>query len=184
MSLLRRSIDRAVCQNLEMLKLRPLTLADEAEFLAARDDMARTDDWMFALSYEPGMPWGEYVELHENIRLGVNLPDGLVRAAFLVAEVDGTIVGRASLRFGLNEFLLRQGGHIGYGVLAAHRRNGYATDILRQSLIITRSEGVDPALVCCEDENHASAAVIERCGGRLENIVEGDGGEAVRRYWI
>lgn len=166
------------------LKLRPLTLADEAEFLAARENMTKTDDWMFALSYEPDMAWADYVELHRNYRLGLNLPDNLVRAAFLVADVDDTIVGRASLRFGLNEFLLHQGGHIGYGVLAEHRRKGYATEILRQALIITRSEGIDPVLVTCDDTNAASSVVIERCGGRLENIVEGAGGAAVRRYWI
>lgn len=165
------------------LTLRPLTLADEEEFQAARENMAQSDDWMFALNYEPGIPWSDYLELHQNIRLGVRVPDGMVRAAFLVADVDGVIVGRSSIRFALNKFLLHEGGHIGYGVLDEHRSNGYATEILRQSLILSRNEGVDPALLCCDDDNVASATVIERCGGRLENIVEGAAG-AVRRYWV
>jgi predicted acetyltransferase len=41
----------------------------------------------------------------------------------------------------------------------------------------------------CDDDNVASAKVIERCGGVLESVIddgEGDGeGEGrLRRYWI
>ncbi|MDW3175808.1 MAG: GNAT family N-acetyltransferase [Acidimicrobiia bacterium] len=165
------------------LMLRSLTLSDEVEFRAAHENMSQTDDWTLGLGLDDGMEWADYVGLLEKYRLGVDLPANLVRAAFLVADVDGVIVGRSSIRFSLNEFLLHEGGHIGYGVLAAHRNNGYATEILRQSLTISRCEGVDPALLCCDDNNIASVVVIERCGGRLENVVEGDGG-AVRRYWV
>ena len=62
-----------------------------------------------------------------------------------------------------------EGGHIGYAVRPAHRRRGYATEILRQSLIVARAVGVDGVLVTCDDDNVGSAAVIERCGGVLES---------------
>jgi hypothetical protein len=39
-----------------------------------------------------------------------------------------------------------------------------------QSLIVARSEGVDRALLVCDDDNAASAAVIERLGGRLREV--------------
>ena len=42
------------------------------------------------------------------------MPDGLVPATFLVADVDGVLVGRTSIRHELDEFLAREGGHIGY----------------------------------------------------------------------
>ena len=79
------------------------------------------------------------------------------------------------------------GGHIGYGVRPAWRRRGYATEILRQSLVILRSYGVEHVLVTCDDANLGSAAVIEACGGVLERIVPGeesDDGVPFRRYWI
>jgi predicted acetyltransferase len=38
--------------------------------------------------------------------------------------------------------------------------------------------------VTCDDDNLASATVIERCGGVLENIVPDDGRAPKRRYWI
>ena len=96
--------------------------------------------------------------------------------------VDGQVVGRASVRHALSEQLLRLGGHIGYGVLPQFRRRGYATEILRQSLVVARAAGVDRVLVTCDDDNLGSIAVIERCGGRRDPEWPGD--EGTRRYWI
>lgn len=164
------------------LRLRPLGPDDEAEFLAANEAMV-ADGFHFGLNYDEGMDWMEYVQRNRDFRRNINLPEELVPAAFLVADVGGAIVGRTSIRFELNDWLAHQGGHIGYGVLGEHRRQGFATEILRQSLIIARSEGIERSLVCCDDTNLGSAEVIQRCGGVLDNIVEGDTGK-VRRYWI
>jgi predicted acetyltransferase len=107
-----------------------------------------------------------------------------VPATLLVAEVEGEIVGRVSIRHELNDTLLRVGGHIGYGVRPQHRRRGYATEMLRQSLIVAHSLGIDPVLVTCDEDNAGSMAVIERCGGLLEGTVEIPGAPRKRRYWI
>jgi len=130
------------------------------------------------------MPWAEWTALMERHRHGIDLPENRVRGAFLAADVDGQLVGRASIRFELNDFLSNRGGHIGYGVLPAFRRRGYATAILKQSIEIARNEGVSNILVACDDSNVASAKVIERCGGVLEDITFDDEGVGFRRYWI
>jgi predicted acetyltransferase len=130
------------------------------------------------------MTWAQWTTLMERHRQGIDLPENRVRGAFLAADVDGQLVGRASIRFELNDFLAARGGHIGYGVLPEFRQRGYATAILRESIVIARNEGVGAVLVTCDDSNVASVKVIERCGGVLEGIVFGDDGVVFRRYWI
>ena len=78
------------------------------------------------------------------------------------------------------------GGHIGYVVVPEFRRQGWATEILRQSLLIARERcGVDRILVTCDDDNVGSIRTIEKNGGVLENTVTGpDLEKPKRRYWI
>lgn len=141
--------------------------------------------YTFLLDHDRDEPWGDFVERLERQRRGIDLPPERVPAAFLVAWVGDQVVGRASIRFALNEYLSHAGGHIGYAVLPEHRRRGHATEILRQSLVIARAEGVDDVLVTCDVDNTASRRVIERCGGEFESTVH-DPREDVekRRYWI
>ncbi len=144
------------------------------------------EDFSFLLGWEPTMSWSAYLEFLEDQRRGVKLSPYQVPGYQLVADVNGEIVGRASLRFELNEFLAERGGHIGYGVAPVHRRRGYATEILRQALIIIRAEGVDAVLVTCAQDNDGSSRAIECNGGVLESIAPPMEGDAIwlRRYWI
>jgi len=165
------------------LRLRPPGPEDEAAFAAGHRAMA-AEGFTFGLGYEPGKPWATYLTELEDHRHGRNLPARHVPGTFLVATVGQEIVGRTSVRFMLNEFLAERGGHIGYGVLPQHRRRGYATEILRQSLIIARAAGVGRVLVTCDEDNAGSRAVIESCGGVLDSAVTLDGKPPVLRFWI
>jgi predicted acetyltransferase len=165
------------------LRLRPLREQDEEEALAAHEEL-QADAFTFLLGWDPAMPWRDYVQLLSDRRRGLRLAERWVPSSFLVADSAGAIVGRASVRHRLNDFLLEEGGHIGYAVRPAHRRRGHASEILRQALIVARAEGVADVLVTCDAHNDASAAVIERLGGVLEDVRDGLDGVPKRRYWI
>jgi predicted acetyltransferase len=166
------------------LRLRPLRVDDEAEARAAHAELAQ-DGFSFLLNWERGVPWATYLEMLDARRRGLDLPADRVPATFLVADVGGALVGRVSIRHKLDAFLAQFGGHIGYGVRPAHRGRGHATEILRQSLVIARAEGVDRVLVVCDQSNLASATIIRRLGGRLEDVRPGeDGSTPIERYWI
>lgn len=164
------------------MRLRPLSLADEAEALQGHSELA-IDNWEYLLGYKKDMTWPEYLEILGNESRGTNLQEGRVPATFLIAENDGNLVGRTSIRHELNDFLLSVGGHIGYGVRPSYRRQGFATEILRLSLAFIHGLGVTEVLVTCDEHNLGSIKVIESQGGILENKVEFEG-TLKRRYWI
>ena len=94
--------------------------------------------------------------------------------------VDGDdYLGRIAIRHRLTAFLLEVGGHIGYDVRPTRRREGHATEMLRQSLPWARDLGIGPALVTCDDDNVGSIRVIENAGGALEDVRG-----IKRRYWV
>ena len=164
------------------MKLRPLSLADQAQALQGHSELA-IDNWEYLLGYSEGMPWTEYLEILGNESTGTNLKEGRVPATFLIAENDGNLVGRTSIRHELNDFLFNFGGHIGYGVRPSYRRQGFATEILRQSLALINGLGVTEVLVTCAEDNLGSIKVIESQGGILENSVNFEG-ILRRRYLI
>jgi predicted acetyltransferase len=92
-------------------------------------------------------------------------PALVAASTFLFAFVGDRIVGRVSIRHALNSLLERLGGHIGYAVVPEFRRQGHATEILRQALPIAREK-----------------AGIRRV---LANVISGpDLATPKRRYWI
>ena len=148
-----------------VLSLRPPRPEDEAVVRAAITEL-RPEGFEFAPGWREGMTYADLLDALRDNGAGLDFrPHAWVPVSFLLAQVDGVVVGRTSVRHSLNEWLAAAGGHIGYAVLAAHRRRGYATEILRQSLLVARDHGVDRVLVTCDDDNVGSATVIERSGG-------------------
>lgn len=158
-------------------------MEDEAIVLAAHETMA-AEDFAFALALGDDDDFAGYVERLARLQRGEPPLGRYVASTFLLADVDGQVVGRSSIRHELNDFLRHEGGHIGYCVLPGHRRRGHATEILRQSLEIAHERGVDRVLVTCDDDNVGSATIIERAGGVLEDTVVNEAGGLTRRYWI
>jgi len=109
--------------------------------------------------------------------------EGRVHADYWWIVEDQTYLGAITLRHGLNDFLLRAGGHIGYGLRPSARGRGLAAWALRSILPRAHQLGLDRVLVTCDDSNAASARTIEKAGGVLEDVRQTELG-LTRRYWI
>ena len=103
---------------------------------------------------------------------------------FLLDEDRNRLLGAVNIRHCLNEYLLREGGHIGDGIRPSERRKGYATEMIRLALIECKKLGMNKVLITCDRDNIGSAKSIINNGGILENEFVNSDGEIEQRYWI
>ncbi len=161
--------------------LRRPTLADKETVLEMMAEFEQTQ------SAHDGGFWDaenfvyeEWLKNNQDHEMGINLPEGWVPDIQLVAfSIDGQAVGFLNIRLCLNDFLLEEGGHIGYSIRPSEGGKGYAKEALRQGLQVAKEKNIKKALVTCSTENPASRAVIVANGGVFEDVRNG-----VERYWI
>ena len=104
--------------------------------------------------------------------------------SYLAISTDNErLIGMIQIRHNLNDFLLNYGGHIGYSVRKSTREQGYATEMLNLALRECARSGIKKILLTCSKENSASARVIVKNGGVLENELLQDN-QITQRYWI
>lgn len=89
------------------------------------------------------------------------------------------VLGSIQLRHELNDLLLAEGGHIGYGVRPSARGKGVATAALELGLHEAQDQGITRVLLVCEADNAMSRRTILSAGGVLENA-----SGSYERYWV
>lgn len=145
-------------------------------FLEAREESlaaGMTDEGFSAAPAE------KLLARYEDLRLGRNLPPGWVAADhyWLVDAAQDRFIGEISVRRRLTEALERYGGHIGYAVRPSEQNRGRGTLMLALALEKARELGIRTALITCDEENAASARVMEKNGftlrDRVRNNIEG-----------
>jgi predicted acetyltransferase len=156
------------------------------EFSAALDSEqpGLAKRWLFE---NTGEPFPDLVEKLQAWKVGQQLPESswVPCSTFYLIDGDGKILGKSSFRHELNDFLRTIGGNIGYVIRQKDRRKGCGTEILRLTLEKAKQLGLHRVLVTCDEDNIASAKIIEKNGGVFENTFQ-QNEQAVpkRRYWI
>ena len=136
------------------------------------DRISDYDEWLQKLAQDLDLP---------------NIPEDRVPAHtyFLMREGEPRIYGMINIRHRLNDYLLRQGGHIGYSIRPTERKKGLGALQLSLGLQKCRELGLSRVLVTCDKSNPGSSGVIRNNGGVLENeVTDHASGEMVQRYWI
>ena len=124
------------------------------------------------------------VEKLEGLSKGIGVEDGFVEnSTYWLVNSNKKIIGAINIRHRLNEFFLKYGGQVGYGVRPSERRKGYAKEILQMGLKICKNMGYGKVLLCCNADNTGSVKTIIGSGGILDS--EGIfNGEKIQRFWI
>jgi predicted acetyltransferase len=154
-------------------------LEGAAEFDGARQDGAGSNGWSLEDLKDP-RTFGRFVDaLVKDALPGTPRKPGYVPCTYLWIVEDDVFLGSLAIRHELTDFLLNEGGHIGYSVRPSARRRGHAARALADALPIARELGIQRVLLTCDEDNAGSRATIEKNGGVYEDSRNGK-----RRYWI
>ncbi|MCD4671821.1 MAG: GNAT family N-acetyltransferase [Anaerolineaceae bacterium] len=126
-----------------------------------------------------------YVQRLEMDAAGIDLPEGYVPQSTFWSVEDHDLIGVIRIRHKLTPWLKQIGGHIGYDIRPTRRRKGYGTRQLQLALEKLRDWRWTKALITCNDNNIASARIIEANGGKLWDVIHPESEPTpIRRYWI
>ena len=119
-------------------------------------------------------PADELLRRYDDLRQGRGLPPGWVAADYYwLVDVDKRrFIGEIGIRHSLTEALERYGGHIGYAVRPSEWNKGCGSLMLGLALEKAKALGLSEILITCDDDNAASAKVMEHNGFTLRDKVQ------------
>lgn len=105
-------------------------------------------------------------------------PEWVLTDTFFAVDTENNkIVGIIDLRHILNDFLINFG-NSGYSVRPSERKKGYATEMLKQLLIVAKEAGLEHLHLSVEHDNLPSIKTITKNGGIYERSFEYEGKQA------
>jgi predicted acetyltransferase len=173
-----------------MLKLVPASIDYDHEIMAYRQDFLDNKETKInggsgLEKFDDTSSWLEYINQFSD-KDKIPKDSNYVEASqwLLVDTIKKRVLGMVNIRHYLNEYLFKEGGHIGYSIRPNERGFGYGNLQLKLALEIMNKKGIFKVLLTCDDKNIRSTKTIERNGGLIENIIQTSKKEMIRRYWI
>ena len=144
------------------------------------------DDKMLKLIKPNEKYFKEMLDRVKEVEKGENLGGYASSSTYWLYEDEtDRLLGASNLRHYLTEDGLKLWGHIGYGIRPSERKKGYATELLKMTMKEAKKYNIDNVLLGAYTGNIGSWKVMEKCGGKFENIaIEDESGLPVKRYWI
>lgn len=116
---------------------------------------------------------------------GIGLkPQQVPRTIYWLVDEE-EYIGRVIIRHRDNDYLLKNEGHIGYGIRPSKRGQGYGGLALRLALEITKEKELrNKVLLTCLESNIASKKIIESHGGKFSYKKKTSKGNIRLYYWL
>lgn len=165
---------------------RQYTVMDEQMAHAAQKELD-AEDVDFVLGRGRRESWGDYVDRLALNRRGLALPPGFSPSSTYGAFIDGQLAGRVVVRHELDDAALLYTGHLGFVVRPRYRGRGLGSALCRHGLASLAKQGVQHALITCNETNAASRATIVSCGGVSDEeqpIVVYQRDIRIMRFWV
>lgn len=167
------------------IRLEKISISHENEIFRIKKEYEESND-----NYEGAFFIKDIDDFTQTIKELNNYSEGIMDnsnyvpyTCYVAINDENKIVGVASLRHELNDFLNKYGGHIGYSVVPSERRKGYGSSILKLLLGEAKRKNISKVLLTCFDSNIASKKIIEKNNGVLENKIK-QNDDLICRYWI
>jgi len=154
-----------------------------------RNQMLQSGDRLDGCSsleqYEDMEKWHLNLKLFEKKE---SVPPGY-SLGFEYVYLDGDeVVGMINIRPEAldHPYLKKYGGHIGYSVKPSRRKNGVASNMLKDALKLCKEKfGLQKVLITCKEDNEGSRKVIMNNGGVFEGKISYPPEDTmIERYWI
>lgn len=119
--------------------------------------------------------FSEYLSEMKKARSGE--AEDKVKEIFYWFIEDDKIIGSGSIRLNpeIDEYCRIYSGHVFYQIVPSKRGKGYGTLLCHLLLEKMNEMGYEEAIISCYDTNKSSIQIITANGGKLLEIVNGDG---------
>src|SRR3989344_4042192 len=106
----------------------------KASFMKALSEYQSEGRYLEYFADELEKDFAKLCQKFEDNSQGKNLKPGYVPATTLWLINNDEFIGRVSIRHSLTDYLMKEGGHIGYDIRPSQRQHGYGFKILQMAL--------------------------------------------------